>query len=176
MITAPHAVNHIRDGSAKIVDYCTGPIAKALSDLTGAHLLYLNYYSRDPNYYDDTSFKEVLASFVPNNNIKLVVDVHGAADSHGWDVDLGDINGASLIQFKDLASVVTGFFQQYGISNISRNDFSGGGTQDTVTKFVSLQLKVDAMQFEIARKYRCETDERTAVLVKALKKIVDEYK
>ncbi len=176
LITAPHAVNHIRNGSAKIVDYCTGPIAKALSDLTGAHLLYLNYYSRDPNYYDDTSFKEVLANFVPDNDIKLVVDIHGAADSHGWDVDLGDINGASLIRFKDLASVVTEFFRQYGINNISRNDFSGGGGQDTVTKFVSLHLNVDAMQFEIARKYRCETDERTVAAVRALKKIVEEYK
>ncbi len=176
LITAPHAVNHIREGSTKIVDYCTGPIAKALSDLTGAHLLYLNYYSRDPNYYDDTSFKEALANFVPSNNIKLVVDIHGAADSHGWDVDLGDINGASLLNFKDLASVATGFFNQYGIANVSKNDFSGGERQNTVTKFVSEKLKVDAMQFEIARKYRCETDEQTAAVIKALKRIVDKYK
>lgn len=176
LITASHAVNHIREGSIKIVDYCTGPITKALSDLTGAHLLYLNYYSRDPNYYDDMPFKDALSGFVQSNGVKLVIDIHGASDDHGWDVDLGDINGASLLSFKDLASVATGFFNQYGIGNVSRNDFAGGEGQNTVTKFVSSKLKVDAMQFELARKYRCETDEKTAAIVKALKRIVDKYK
>lgn len=175
LLTAPHAVNHIRNGMVKINEYCTGPIVSVLSELTGAHILYLNYYSQDPNYYDDTPFKQALADFILSQNIKLVLDIHGAKDDYGWDIDLGDINGTSLINYKDLKQNLSDIFKKNGIYNISNNYFPGGEEQNTIVKFISSRFKIDAMQMEIAKKYRCEDDEKTAALVKALGEIITQY-
>ena len=175
LLSAPHAVNHIREGSVKINDYCTGPIANTLHDITGAPLIYLNYKSQDPNYYDDTEYKETLGKFLDEHpEIELVIDIHGAAESHDWDVDLGTMNGNSMIKFKDLESKITGFMNSNGINTVSSNDFTAAG-QNTITKF-SAGKNRDAVQIEINRKFRCSTDGDDTKILRALEDVVEYYR
>jgi len=171
LLTAPHAVDHIREGSVKESDYCTGPIVKVLKDLTGVPIMYLQYQSDDPNYYDSTEFKSALGEYLSSHpEIVLVLDIHGADLSRDFDVDLGDMNGGSLFELKTLPSQMEAIFKVHGIPTISHNFFSAA-EQQTVTKYVAGR-KINAMQVEINRRYRCTDPANDIVLLRSLEEII----
>lgn len=179
LLTVPHAVRQVREGAEKASDYCTGPLAWVVHDVTNAPVLYLKYKSRDPNYYDDVAFKDALAVFLEGHpEVEVVLDVHGAARSREWDVDLGYMDGASLLTRGELPSVAEGIFAAHGLSDVSHNYFAAS-VQDTVTKFVSQKFGESgnraAMQVEINRRFRCDTDEKTLQAVRALAELVGEF-
>lgn len=170
LITAPHSVRHYRENTTKASDYCTGAFAKTLHYLTNTSILFLAYKSRDPNYYDDTPFKASLANFLANHpEITTVIDLHGADADRPWDVDLGYMDGKSLANNKALASQSEAILKKHGISNVSHNFFSAA-QQQTVTKFAA-QRNVDAIQVEVNKRFRCEDNQRTLQLVRALEEM-----
>ncbi|HAZ16998.1 MAG TPA: hypothetical protein DCY49_03790 [Candidatus Jacksonbacteria bacterium] len=180
VLTAPHAVNHIRDGSIKTVDYCTGPLARVLGDITGAPVLYQQYKDIDPNYEDATPFKTSLSSYLTaHQEVTLVFDIHGASETHDWDIDLGTMNGISFPHFPTIVTAMTQTFTANGITNISNNDFTGGSladsSQKTVTRFVVVNGK-DAIQIEANRRYRCDTDSQTLAYIHAMTAIINQYR
>ncbi len=174
LITAPHSTNQIRNGSVKLVDYCTGPIAKAVAKITGVTVMYQQYQDTDPNYYDDTPFKKALGEYLETHpEVTTVFDIHGAAEAQGFDIDLGDMKGASLVNNKNLATEVEALLKARGILQISHNFFTAMSATDT--RFASSKGR-DALQFEINRTYRCSTSDATSRLVDAFVDIVNKYK
>ena len=174
LLSAPHSTNHIREGSVKIVDYCTGPLIEILHDLTNAPIIYLQYQSTDPNYYNDVPYKTALSSYLENHpEIELVIDIHGAAEDKPFDVDLGTMNGNSLFDYSNLPEVFGNKFHERGIMTISDNYFTAQG-QSTVTKFAAGK-NVDAVQVEINRAYRCKNDSNDLKMIRALESIIKQY-
>ena len=171
LLSAPHSAEQIREGVVKAVDYCTGPIARALAEMTGSPILYLQYQSKDPNYYDDTEYKIALNQYLDSHSaIAYVLDIHGAALDQNWAVDLGDMNGVSLVSHPTLSNEIADIFATHGISPVSRNYFSASSNQ-TITKFASSKGK-NAVQIEINKAYRCEADDKTVALFRALYEMV----
>ena len=125
-------------------------------------------------------YKAALRAYVANHpEIKFVLDVHGASNDNGWDIDLGSMHYDSLpiellyyyynpqlplttdireILFSNkIGDVSTGNFE---IGPISHNDFAADG-QYTVTKFAKEQLGLDSLQLEWARIFRCVDNNHT---------------
>lgn len=154
LVSAPHAVRHVRDKKIKVSDQYTGSIACLLHQLTGCHALAVTkLYGGDPNVDSPCSYKDLLASLCREHKIALVLDVHGAAREHDFDIDLGSVGGQSLLGQTTILNLLVENLTAAGLVRISQNYFAANGP-NTITHFTSRDLGIPALQLEINRKYR----------------------
>lgn len=103
----------------------------------------------DSNKIEKDFFKTKLLDIIKNNNIKLVLDIHGAAQNRPFDIELGTLNNLSA-DFSTINELKEAFTEN-GITNVEiNNPFKGGG----ITQFVYSNTDIDVIQIEINRKYR----------------------
>jgi hypothetical protein len=128
----------------------TASLANALHHSTGATVLFSVFASpSDANFYDDNDFKRALASVIREQHPRLLLDLHGSAPTRPYDIDLGTINGHSLLGEVRLVTELTDTLHQGGVGHISMNFFSAG-RNGTITKFASgrgtpsIQLEINS--------------------------------
>ncbi len=154
LVAASHAVRHIRKKKIKPSDLFTGSIAYLLGDLTNCHVLALTkLYGGDPNYDSPCIFKERIKKICKENKINFIIDLHGAGKDKKFDIDIGNMNGKSLLKQKNVLNKLEKSLKKSGIKNISYNYFPAE-KQNTVIKYSSQQLNIPALQLEINRKFR----------------------
>ncbi len=162
LVTAPHATTHVRVKMIKSYELYTGALSVILHSLSGAHALYTHRMSNvDPNYYDDSPFKERLKSLVNEHDIRFVIDIHGTGSGRPYDIFPGvGLDGEFLIG-KDF--YMTKLYETAVRKKIlvgSLNIFPAA-KQMTVAKFAATKLGVPAMQVEINRRLRLPEDNPT---------------
>jgi hypothetical protein len=151
LLSAPHTMLQTReDGTQKLNE----PYTKAIS-------LYLNKYSNvysivknndtgiDSNRDNYDKYNVELRRLIKDNNIKLVIDIHGASSDRDFDIEFGTLNNlsADYSTIKELEEA----FTENGITNIIHNEpFKGGA----ITQGVYALTDVDVIQLEINGKYR----------------------
>ncbi|HEX3032353.1 MAG TPA: hypothetical protein VHS59_08955 [Bacillota bacterium] len=154
LVSAPHAVRHKRKKDIKPSDEFTGATACLLHQLTGCHTLAVSkVYNEDPNFDYPSLYKDYLGEICKEHKIKLVLDLHGAARERDFAVDLGTIEGKSLLGQEGLTNYIIKAFRKQGLNEISSNFFSAG-KQPTVTWYVSQVLGIPAIQVEVNKEYR----------------------
>lgn len=154
LVSAPHAVRHVRDRKIKKSDEFTGSIDYLLNQLTGCYSLAVTkLYGGDPNVDSPCIYKELLASLCREHKVTLVLDLHGAAREHDFDIDIGSREGRSLLGQSKVLTLLTENLMSAGLKNISQNYFPAKGI-NTITHFTNRELGIPALQLEINRKYR----------------------
>ncbi|HWI54422.1 MAG TPA: hypothetical protein VNT57_01910 [Desulfobacteria bacterium] len=154
LVSAPHAVRHVRHKKIKPSDEFTGSMAFLLNKLTGCHAIAATkLYGGDPNFDDKCIYKEALKNLAREQKFHLVLDLHGASREHPFDVDIGTINNTSLLGKKEYKELLKKHLNRYGISKISDNHFSISGN-NTITKYASSELELPAAQLEINKSFR----------------------
>ena len=151
LFTAPHTMQQIRDdGSIKLSEPYTKAIALYLNKYFNVNcMIKINDTGLDSNKDNRDEFKIELLRFIKDNNIKLVIDLHGSAKSRNFDIEFGTLNNlsAGFSTIKELEEA----FTENGISNIIYNDpFKGGA----ITEYVYGLKDIDVIQIEINGKYR----------------------
>ena len=112
-------------------------------------MIKINDTGLDSNKDNRDEFKIELLSFIKDNNIKLVIDLHGSAKARNFDIEFRTLNNlsADFSTIKELEEA----FTENGISNIIYNDpFKGGA----ITEYVYGLKDIDVIQIEINGKYR----------------------
>ncbi len=176
LLSAPHATRHVREGSTKVADYCTGAIARAVTELTGATIIYTTHKSAlDPNFYDFADgttipYKQNIAALASETPFIILLDIHGASETQPFDVDFGTMFGKSLLGKDDLLVQLKNSLTAKGIASLS-SDFFAAEQHQTVTKFASSK-NIPAVQLEINKKFRCQTEADTVKLVRALESFI----
>lgn len=194
MVSAPHAINQYREGQVKWADMYTGGIARYLHETTGCHLIYSCMFTEtDPNYDAPgfNKYQEVLAEYVKENNVILLLDLHGAAKKREYAVEMGTApeqnqrpgesyeEDPSLHQYKFIDDVIKIIFEDrfkdlsIEQKKVWKNTIFNAGDQNTVTKFISENTNTSCIQLEINGNYRNpnNTDEFVG-LIEALTKII----
>ncbi|MFA5780440.1 MAG: hypothetical protein WC947_09940 [Elusimicrobiota bacterium] len=174
LLSAPHATQHIRDDREKGRDVLTGAIVRVLQELTDCYAIYTTHKTRfDPNWYDDTSYKEEIRKLIETENIIVVLDIHGAAERRPFEVDFGTMYGDSLLGEDYLLDKLILLLNKNDIRDLSFNFFSAQG-QRTTTCFVA-DYGTPAVQIEINRKLRGKDREKTLKLIKALYEYIEGF-
>ncbi|KUO51971.1 MAG: hypothetical protein APF76_06985 [Desulfitibacter sp. BRH_c19] len=154
LITAPHAVRHIRKKRIKPSDQFTGAISVVLHNKTNAYCLAATkLYGGDPAFDKPCIFKEKIREIVTKHRIKFVIDIHGASGERPFDVDIGSMNGISFGERRNFVEEIKNCFQQNDIKKITLDNFPAL-KQHTITRFVVEELNCSGIQLEINRKYR----------------------
>ena len=151
IFTAPHTMQQIReDGSIKLSEPYTKAIALYLNKYFKVNcMIKINDTGLDPNRDNRDEFKTELLRFIKENNIKLVIDLHGSDKSRDFDIEFGTLNNLSA-DYSTIKGLEEAFTTN-GISNIIHNDpFKGGA----ITEYVYSIKDVDVIQIEINGKYR----------------------
>jgi hypothetical protein len=173
LLSAPHTMLQTReDGTQKLNE----PYTKAIS-------LYFNKYSNvysivknndtgiDSNRDNYDKYNVELRRLIKDNNIKLVIDIHGASSDRDFVVGFGTLNNlsADYSTIKELEEA----FTENGITNVIHNEpFKGGA----ITQGVYALTDVDVIQLEINGKYRDYNNlELLHKFINSLDKFIKQY-
>ena len=155
LVSAPHAVRHIRRKEIKQSDIFTGAIAYLLHQLTGCHVLAVTrLYGGDPNWDQPCIYKQQLAQIAAEQPIRLIIDLHGASGERLFDAELGTMRGNSFLGRQDFLPAITKACQSAGLKNISVDQVFTAAEQPTITSFAVNVLRIPAVQIELNRRYR----------------------
>lgn len=151
LITAPHTMEQLKkDGSIKYSEPFTKAIAMYLNKVCSAsYLIKVKDTGMDSNRDNHDEFKDDLIKFVKDNEIKLVIDLHGADHNRDFDVEIGTMNNltADFSTIKELEEAL----RHNGIVNIEYNNpFKGGA----ITQYLYNVKDVEVIQLEINGRYR----------------------
>lgn len=173
LFTAPHTMPQIRkDGSIKPSESYTKAIALYLNKHFGVNcMIKLKDTGMDSNRDNHDEFKSELIKFVKENNIKLVIDLHGSRKERTFDLEFGTLNNltADFSTIKELEEA----FKENGITNIEHNDpFKGGA----ITQYLFNLKDIDVIQLEINGRYREYNDiDKLEKLCKSLENFIKQY-
>jgi len=188
LISAPHAHRTFRydeKDNTHASESRLGAIIQLVSELTGVPAIRKQWKSDDPNYYDNVPSETLTPGFTPGDellylakireyvaahpSIKVVLDLHGSSkiggDPENWAVDVGTGSSRSFQGAEgkgpQAQQIVEDSFANNGLHASDNRVYRGCCGQLTVTKFAAEELHLDALQFEIAKKYRsCNLSQR----------------
>ncbi|MEM7119452.1 MAG: hypothetical protein AAF614_43975 [Chloroflexota bacterium] len=171
LLSAPHGTSHRRNGRLKEEDEYTSALVRLVAAETGAHAIYTHFQSdSDPNWDKHSPYKELIRRIVAKSPIHFVLDIHGMSNRHKIGLAVGTINGRSCppLYEKSIAQL----FEQQQFQRISQAQskklsqlrwqtfvmnhtrFTGGVKNHTVTRFVSQELRIPAVQLELCASLR----------------------
>lgn len=173
LFSAPHTINQEKiDGTIKFSEPYTKAISLYLNKYCGTYsIIKLKDNGQDSNRDNHDKYKEELIKLIKERNIKLVIDLHGAAKSRDFDVEFGTLNNlsADFSTIKELEEA----FTENGIKEVTHNEpFKGGA----ITQYLYNLKDVDAIQVEINAKYRDkENIELLEKLIGCFMKFIKQY-
>lgn len=173
LISVPHTTKQHREDRIKSADIYTGSMSLFLHSVTNAHVIYSNQLGDDPNFIEGGVYKEKVKQLVEQYNIQYVIDLHGASNSHPFNVDLGTVKGNSLPASK--VRMMREMFGNHGIDQVEENHTFGANTSGTITNYTYNKVGVSAVQVEVTRKYRDPRNDLDAYyhMLRALEDIVE---
>ena len=172
VLSAPHTMNQMRDyGTIKASEPYTKALALYLQKRLNCTCFVKNFDTGiDSNSEKDEEYKNELIKYIKRNNIKLVLDLHGASLKREFDVEIGTLNNLSA-DYSTIKELKEAFIEN-GILKVNVNDpFKGGG----ITKKVYSETLVDVIQIEINRKYRDLNISNFMLLADALEKFIRSF-
>ncbi len=173
LFSAPHTMEQIRsDGSIKPSETFTKAIALFLNKyFDTSYIVKIKDTGMDSNRDNHDDYKESLLKFVKENDIKLVIDLHGSKKERDFDVEFGTLNNLTA-EFSTIRELEESFIEN-GVTNIKHNDpFKGG----SITQYLYNLKNVDTVQLEINGKYRdIDNIENLEKIIKALSEFIKQY-
>lgn len=155
IFTAVHTMEQTRtDGSLKFSEPFTKGIALYVADkLNAFYYVKLQDTGIDSNSEIEDEFKINLLKLIKENNIKLLIDLHGARADREFDVEFGTLDHLT-VDFSTIKELEDAF-KEVGVNRIAYNDpFKGGG----ITQYIYQNTDIDIIQIEINQNFRTEND------------------
>ena len=154
IISAPHTNSHKRNDKIKKRDKQTLTLAKMLSELTQAHVIFTNKaIPFDPNFDKLNDYQLELIKYVQKNDIEYLIDLHGTKMTKYVDIEIGTNNLKNIDKDEDLLNEVVRIFKDNKFNKI-RIDKKFKGSKNTICKMIHKKTRIKTLQFEISKKYR----------------------
>lgn len=173
IITAAHTMMQLKeDGTYKNSEPYTKAIAMYIAENTNSFYLIKNKDTGvDSNKTDEDTFKNMLLDIIKDNNIKLVLDIHGAKKDREFDVELGTLNNLSS-DYSTINELKEAFIET-GVFNVEiNNPFKGGA----ITQSVFSNTNSDVIQIEINKNYRdIEEPEKIKLICDSIINFINQY-
>ena len=162
LISAPHAVTHIRDGRVKPSEDFTGSIALAVAQTANCHALVATRTGQgDPNWdpLESCAYKQALCSYIERNRIEFLIDLHGMVAASEALAAIGSADGSTAPGGADeraakvLQAKLAPWSTQHG-KPIVLNGRYGARGENTIARTVARQCGIPALQVEVATQLR----------------------
>ena len=160
LVSAPHAVTHMREGRIKASEDFTGPIALEVARVTGAHaIIATRFDGSDPNFdpIETSAYKQALVEFVRRHGIGLVLDIHGMMTASPAIIALGTGDGANVVAHPEIADCASSIIrsrlanvaEKYG-KQIAIDGRYAARDANTICATVARTCGIAALQIELS--------------------------
>lgn len=172
LFTAPHTMPQFINGNFKYAEPYTKAICIYLNKYCDtSYLIKIKDTGVDSNRDNHDDFKKELIKIVKENNIKLVIDLHGAKKEREFDVEFGTLNNLSA-DFSTIKELEEAFLENNVLNIEHNNPFKGGA----ITQYLYNLKDVDVIQLEINENYRdLSKEENLENICKSLIKFINQY-
>lgn len=155
IFSAPHCVEHLRNGKIRSAEGETGAIVQILAEKTNCYAIYKTYNNNDDANYDieGNTYKAELADTIKKYNIKLLIDIHGAKDEHDFNIEIGT-DDSKNINDQYIVDSLKNCFKNYEITNIAENIVFKANSIRTISKYIHEKADISCIQLEISGRYR----------------------
>lgn len=164
MVSAPHAVSQLREGRVKPSDDFTGAMALAVAELSGCSAIVASRYdARDPNWdpFESCAYKQALARVIGERGIVAVLDIHGIPSAAPDAIEVGSADGQTVLALPGADEYACRLLREKldehlirQRKTISLNVRHAARGHNTVTRAISRECNVAALQIEIATPFR----------------------
>lgn len=173
LFSAAHTmIQNQDDGTIKLNEPYTKAISLYLNKNYNVYSIIKNNDTGiDSNRNNYDSYNVEMRRLIKENNIKLVIDLHGASKNRNFDIEFGTLNNltADFSTIKELEEA----FTENGITNISHNNIFKGGA---ITQGIYALSDVEVIQIEINGKYRDYNNiELLEKLIQSLSNFIEQY-
>ena len=187
MISAPHSVKHIREWEILPQDLLTWWLALYLWKRLNLPVIYSTSYKVwDPNFDENknSEYKQRLAEYIKENDIKLLIDLHGCWSFRDFSIELGTwwewnpnllgrLDILNAIE-KSLNDSLKSYIQHTG-KLITKNTIFSAIRETTVSAFISNECKIPTIQIEINKELRDKDNlKNLSLLINSLEKVIEE--
>lgn len=150
IFSAPHGTVHVRDGRLKPAETDTGIIARELNDGWGFPVLIkTGNADDDPNFCEQSAYRDELAKRVEEFGAVAIVDVHQMVHQHGVLVDIGTGHGENLWGKEQLVRAIEQQFEEAGISPVGIDSKFAAAGAHTVSADISHRCGIPCFQLEL---------------------------
>lgn len=148
MISAPHAVEHTRQGKLRYPEPQTAELAKALHESMDCPIIYKTVNAGDDANYDaECAYKETLAAYVREHYICFLIDLHQMAGFRKEQICLGTGYGKNLTDASETEQCVQAFERQ-GLEVSVDSPFAASYPY-TVAAYIHRECGIPCVQIEI---------------------------
>ena len=173
LFSAPHTMYQLRDdGTTKLKEPYTKAIALYLNKYCKTYAIIKNNDTGiDSNRDNYDKYNVEMRRLIKENDIKLVIDLHGASKDRDFDIEFGTLNNLSS-DFSTIKELEESF-RENGINNIFHNNpFKGGA----ITQGLYALNNIDIIKIEINGKYRDYNNLKPLeILIKSLENFIKQY-
>ena len=197
LISAPHSIKQPARGKYNVDGYkssdaFTGAMAKIIAEKTGAHVIYKSCYTgTDDNYITlennkgsyKTPYRDKIKEIVKNNDIKLVIDLHGfSSKGTSKAIELGTNYGKNFVNEKEILNLIKESLAEHGFkqnggskdTNVAIDEsFPAGVKNRSVTNYVATTLETPAIQVELGSDFRIPKDDDMSKFNKMVNALID---
>ncbi|MBQ7934605.1 MAG: N-formylglutamate amidohydrolase [Lachnospiraceae bacterium] len=148
MVSAPHAVEHTREGKIRYPEPETAQLAKQLHERLDCPIIYKTANAEDDANYDEKcSYKEALAAYVREHDIRFLIDLHQMAGFRKEQICIGTGYGRNLTEDFDLEACRTPF-KERGLEVSIDSPFAASYPY-TVAAYIHRECGIPCLQIEI---------------------------
>lgn len=173
LFSAPHTITHIKEnGSIKLSEPYTKAVALYLNKYFDTFAIIKNVNDGlDSNRDNNDTYKKELINLIKENDIKIVIDLHGASIERNFDVELGTLNNLSA-DFSTIRELEETFKENDILEVVNNDPFKGGA----ITQYIYNLKDVDIIQVEINGKYRDSNNlELLKKIIESLSNFIKQY-
>ncbi len=174
MLSAPHAVEHTRNGQLRYPEPQTAYLARRLHESLDCPYICKTHNQEDDANYDCFSpYREKLAEYIDAHDIRLLIDLHQMAGFRPERICLGTGRYVNVpdIEFADCCKQA---FEAQGITNVTVDRPFAASYPYTVSSYIHNKCGIPALQIEINSNLLMEDSEECALeaVLKALEEII----
>ncbi len=173
LFSAPHTITHIKEnGFIKLSEPYTKAVALYLNKYFDTFAIIKNVNDGlDSNRDNNDTYKKELINLIKENDIKIVIDLHGASIERNFDVELGTLNNLSA-DFSTIRELEEAFKENDILEVVNNDPFKGGA----ITQYIYNLKDVDVIQIEINGKYRDSNNlELLKKIIESLSNFIKQY-
>lgn len=175
LVSAPHRVEHARNGAVKCAEPDAGRLALLLHDRMGCPAIYRCGASlEDPNYDEASDYRDEIVRLVRDGGVRAVLDLHEMGDRHQSMVEIGTGHGRNVDGRFELTDEIVRAFESRGIEPVTVDAIFPAAGPRTVSADVARRSPALCFQIEMNVRLFLEEGERSdfSVVCDALEEAV----